>query len=233
MYLLFILFFPLILGAVLLLLKPKNAFLIALSGSIIEAILSTKVLMDFSQTQKPLIYLQSWIPDFGINFSLWVDGINGILIGLCALMVPFIIGSTAKTERANNNQFLGLILLMQSALIGAFLAKDAFLFYFFFEASLLPIYFLAAIYGGENKNAITFKFFVYTLFGSLFLLIGLIYVYLRTPGNVHSADIFDLYTTANALKASEQGLLFLSFFATRYLRNLSSSRNHVAFRNHA
>jgi NADH-quinone oxidoreductase subunit M len=212
MYLLFILFFPLILGAVLLLLKPKNAFLIALGGSIIEAILSTKVLMDFSQTQKPLVYLQSWIPDFGINFSLWVDGINGILIGLCALMIPFIIGSTAKSERANNNQFLGLILLMQSALMGAFLAKDAFLFYFFFEASLLPIYFLAAIYGGENKNAITFKFFVYTLFGSLFLLIGLIYVYLRTPGAVHSADILDLYATANALNASQQGLLFLSFF---------------------
>jgi NADH-quinone oxidoreductase subunit M len=212
MFLLFILFFPLILGAIILIAKPKNAFILALAGSIIEAILSAKVLGDFSSTQKPLSFIQAWIPDFGINFSLWVDGINGILIGLCALMAPFIIGSTAKTERANNAQFQGLILLMQSALMGAFLAKDAFLFYFFFEASLLPIYFLAAIYGGENKNAITFKFFVYTLFGSLFLLIGLMYVYLRTPGNIHSADIVDLYSTANALNAGEQGLLFLSFF---------------------
>ena len=212
MYLLFILFFPLILGAIILIAKPKNAFFIALGGTIIEAIASVKILCDFSQSIKPITYIHSWIPDFGLNFSLWVDGINGILIGLCALMVPFIIATTAKTERANNSQFQGLILLMQSALMGAFLAKDAFLFYFFFEASLLPIYFLAAIYGGENKNAITFKFFVYTLFGSLFLLIGLIYVYLRTPGNIHSADIIDLYSTANALNAGEQGWLFLAFF---------------------
>ncbi len=212
MYLLFILFFPLVLGALILVAKPKNAFTIALSGAIIEAIASIKTLCDFSQSIKPITYIHSWIPDFGLNFSLWVDGINGILIGLCALMVPFIIASTAKTERANNSQYQGLILLMQSALMGAFLAKDAFLFYFFFEASLLPIYFITAIYGGENKNAITFKFFVYTLFGSLFLLIGLIYVYLRTPGSTHSADIIDLYSTANALNANEQGLLFLGFF---------------------
>jgi len=212
MYLLFILFFPLVLGAIILVARPKNAFIIALSGAIIETIASVKILYDFSQSIKPITFIHSWIPDFGLNFSLWVDGINGILIGLCGLMVPFIIASTAKTERANNSQFQGLILLMQSALMGAFLAKDAFLFYFFFEASLLPIYFLTAIYGGENKNAITFKFFVYTLFGSLFLLIGLIYVYLRTPGNIHSADIIDLYSTASALSANEQGLLFLAFF---------------------
>jgi NADH-quinone oxidoreductase subunit M len=212
MYLLFILFFPLVLGAIILVARPKNAFIIALSGAFIETIASVKILYDFSQSIKPITFIHSWIPDFGLNFSLWVDGINGILIGLCGLMVPFIIASTAKTERANNSQFQGLILLMQSALMGAFLAKDAFLFYFFFEASLLPIYFLTAIYGGENKNAITFKFFVYTLFGSLFLLIGLIYVYLRTPGNIHSADIIDLYSTASALSANEQGLLFLAFF---------------------
>ena len=101
---------------------------------------------------------------------------------------------------------------MQTALMGAFLAKDAFLFYFFFEASLLPIYFLASIYGGENRQAISFKFFVYTLFGSLFLLIGLIYVYLRTPGQIHSADMEVLYQTAHGLTAQHQGYLFLAFF---------------------
>ena len=104
------------------------------------------------------------------------------------------------------------MLAMQTALMGAFLAKDAFLFYFFFEASLLPIYFLAAIYGGENKNAITFKFFVYTLFGSLFFLIALVYVYLLTPGEFHSADIEVLYQTAKGLSADQQGYLFAAFF---------------------
>jgi NADH-quinone oxidoreductase subunit M len=101
---------------------------------------------------------------------------------------------------------------MQTALLGSFLAKDAFLFYFFFEASLLPIYFLSAQFGGENRIAITFKFFVYTLFGSLFLLIGLIYVYLRTPGTIGSSDIDVLVETARSLPAASQNYLFLAFF---------------------
>lgn len=185
MSLLFILFFPLVIGAILLVAKPKQAFIISLAASIIELVATILVLKDAAATENGLVFTKPWIEEAGISFSLWVDGVNGILIGLCALMVPFIVATTANSDKANNTQYQGLMLAMQTALMGAFLAKDAFLFYFFFEASLLPIYFLAAIYGGENKNVITFKFFVYTLFGSLFLLIGLIYVYLATPEVIH------------------------------------------------
>lgn len=212
MNLILILFFPLLAGVILLLAKPKNAWVWSLATAIIEAIAIGLVLGQVSENKVPLIYTHAWIPEAGINFSLMVDGISGILIGLCALMMPFIIGSTAQSDQANNAKYQGLMLAMQSALLGAFLAKDAFLFYFFFEASLLPIYFLIALYGGENKNAITFKFFLYTLFGSLFLLIGLLYVYLRTPGLIHSADIEVLYQTAKSLSATQQGYLFLAFF---------------------
>lgn len=212
MYLLFILFFPLVLGSLLLIAKPKNAFVWSLAGSLIEAIAIGYILLQSAEPNAAIAFSKPWISEAGINFSLWIDGINGVLIGLTALLVPFIIGSTANTEKANDSTYQGLILAMQTALLGAFLAKDAFLFYFFFEASLLPIYFLAAMYGGENRTAITFKFFVYTLFGSLFLLIGLIYVYLRTPGEIHSADIDALVTTARGLTAANQGYLFLAFF---------------------
>jgi NADH-quinone oxidoreductase subunit M len=164
------------------------------------------------QSTSALAISYPWIPEAGLSFSLGVDGINGILIGLTGLLVPFIVGSTANTEKANNPVYQGLILAMQTALIGCFLAKDAFLFYFFFEASLLPIYFLSAQFGGENRIAVTFKFFVYTLFGSLFLLIGLIYVYLRTPGAVGSSDIDVLIETARSLPATSQNYLFLAFF---------------------
>jgi NADH-quinone oxidoreductase subunit M len=212
MYLLFILLFPLALGSFLLIAKPKNAFVISLTGSIIEAIIVAYVLIQSSQSANAIAISYPWIPEAGLSFSLWVDGINGILIGLTGLLIPFIIGSTANTDRANNPVYQGLILTMQTALLGSFLAKDAFLFYFFFEASLLPIYFLSAQFGGENRIAITFKFFVYTLFGSLFLLIGLIYVYLRTPGAVGSADIDVLVETARSLPATSQNYLFLAFF---------------------
>jgi NADH-quinone oxidoreductase subunit M len=209
MYLLFILLFPLALGSFLLLAKPKNAFVLSLVGSIIEAAAVAYVLI---QSTSALSISYPWIPEAGLSFSLGVDGINGILIGLTGLLVPFIVGSTANTDNANNPVYQGLILAMQTALVGCFLAKDAFLFYFFFEASLLPIYFLSAQFGGENRIAITFKFFVYTLFGSLFLLIGLIYVYLRTPGDVGSSDIDVLIETARSLPANSQNYLFLAFF---------------------
>ena len=210
MLLLFILLFPLVLGAGLMLVKPSKPFAIALAGSIIEAIAIAYALCPAESAN--LQFSQAWIPEAGISFTLWIDGINGILIGLTGLLIPFIIASTTNSDKSENASYLGLILAMQTALLGAFLAKDAFLFYFFFEASLLPIYFLAAQYGGENRTAITFKFFVYTLFGSLFLLIALIYVYLRTPGETHSADIETLYLTARNLSAEHQGFLFLAFF---------------------
>jgi NADH-quinone oxidoreductase subunit M len=82
--------------------------------------------------------------------------------------------------------------MMESALIGVFTAKDAFLFYFFFEVALIPIYFIAAIWGGKDRIKVTFKFFIYTIFGSLFLLLALIYLYFQTPG-AHSSNITDFY----------------------------------------
>jgi NADH-quinone oxidoreductase subunit M len=96
-------------------------------------------------------------------------------------------------------------------LIGVFTAQDIFLFYFFFEAALIPIYFIAANWGDENRLPVTIKFFIYTIFGSLFMLLSIVYLYLLTPGN-HSAEITDIYSVAKSLDLKVQTILFAAFF---------------------
>src|SRR5204863_1272066 len=115
--------------------------------------------------------------------------------------VPLIILSSFKNTYENQQNFYGLILTMQMALVGVFTANDGFLFYVFWELALIPIYFICLIWGGENRSKITFKFFVYTLFGSLFMLVGLIYLYNHTgfDTGVKSWAIADLYQAGKAL----------------------------------
>ncbi len=150
-----------------------------------------------------------WIQSMGISFAGGIDGISMVLVLLTAFLTPFIILSTFGRPYKNPAAFYALILFMEAAMIGVFVATDAFLFYLFFEAALLPIYFLAAVWGGVNRRAVTFKFFVYTMFGSLFMLLGLIYLYFQTPG-YHSTDITAFYNLQ--LSAKEQGYLFWAFF---------------------
>jgi NADH-quinone oxidoreductase subunit M len=99
--------------------------------------------------------------------------------------------------------------MMQAALVGVFVAKDAFLFYFFFEVALVPVYFIAALWGGANRIRITLKFFIYTLFGSLFMLLALVFLYYQTPGT-HTSDITAFYDLV--LSQEQQNLVFGAFF---------------------
>lgn len=149
-----------------------------------------------------------WLPDLHINFHLGVDGISLLMLALTAFLVPLILLSTFKVSYKNPASFYGLILLTQAALVGVFTAKDIFVFYFFYEAALIPVYFLAALWGGKDAPKITFKMFVYTIFGSLFMLVALVYLYMMG----HSADIQTLYVTAKALPINAQSWLFWAFF---------------------
>jgi NADH-quinone oxidoreductase subunit M len=124
----------------------------------------------------------------GIRFAGAIDGISLLPVVLTALVTPLIVLSTFKQT------------------------CDGFLFYFFFEAALIPIYFLAALWGGENRVKVTFKFFVYTIFGSLLMLVALVYLYNSSPlvSGVHSAAIADFYNLT--LTPAQQGWLFWAFF---------------------
>ncbi len=126
-----------------------------------------------------------WIMTANINFHIGIDGISMPLVLLTTLLCPLIILTAREVRHAH--AFFGLILLMESALIGVFVARDAFLYYLFWEAALIPVYFLSAVWGGENRIKVTFKFFLYTVFGSLFMLVGLVFLYVLAKSSDYAA----------------------------------------------
>ena len=150
-----------------------------------------------------------WVKDLGISFKIGVDGISILLVTLTNVLVPLIILSSFRNEFGNAKAFYALVLIMQAALNGVFVALDGFLFYIFWELALIPIYFICLMWGGENRVRITLKFFIYTLTGSLFMLLGLIILYLHTQGT-HSFDIDALYNSQ--VSAETQSWLFWCFF---------------------
>ncbi len=151
-----------------------------------------------------------WLTSLGINFSVGMDGISLMLVLLTTALVPLIILSSFQREITNAKSFYCLILLMEAALIGVFTARDAFLFYIFWELALIPIYFICLIWGGENKNKITFKFFLYTLAGSLLMLLAIILLYINNPARTFAID--QLYTVGASLDFGTQAFVFWSFF---------------------
>jgi len=150
-----------------------------------------------------------WIQSLGIAFKAGFDGISILLVALTNFLLPLIILSSFRNENENPKAFYGLILFMQFALVGVFTAMDGFLFYVFWELALIPIYFICLMWGGKDKVRITLKFFIYTLAGSLLMLVGLIYLYLQTPG-VHTFDIQAFYNLS--LTPEAQGWIFWAFF---------------------
>jgi NADH-quinone oxidoreductase subunit M len=206
---------PLLSALVVLFLKGNAARQGALIGALVELGLAGFVFTQF-QANAAAQFAASypWIGSMGINFSVGIDGISLLLVVLSTLLVPLIILSTFNHSYRNPSAFYALILFMQSALVGVFTAQDAFLFYLFFEAALIPIYFIAALWGGENRIRVTFKFFIYTIFGSLFMLLGLVYLYLQTPvtpaTGTHSSAIAAFYDLT--LTGPQQSFLFWALF---------------------
>lgn len=207
-----LIFFPLIAGLLLLTVKGEQVRGIALAASIIEFGIAMAALSQFqhnASTQFEITY--NWIPTLGITFHIGMDGISLLMVILTTFLVPVIILSSFKKEFAKPSSFYSLILIMQMALIGVFVALDGFLFYVFWELALLPIYFICLLWGGEDRARITFKFFVYTLAGSLIMLGGLIYLYLHTAGT-HTFSIQALYEAGHHLDVLHQGYVFWAMF---------------------
>ncbi len=152
----------------------------------------------------------TWIQSLGINFHVGMDGISMLLVLLTTFLVPLIVLSVVQSE-TRTPVFYSLILFMEFALIGVFTSLDGFLFYVFWELALIPIYFICLLWGGERRASVTLKFFIYTLAGSLFMLVGLVFLYLHTPGS-HTFDIDALYKAGRALDLRSQVYLFIFFF---------------------
>ena len=209
---LFLIFFPLFVAIVLFALRPANAKVWALAGSLVELAGSLVAAAGFVPSELYQFMIDvPWITSLGLHFAVGIDGIGLVLVLLTTLLVPLIILSSFKASYSNQSTFYGLILIMQMALIGVFTALDGLLFYLFWEMALIPIYFICLIWGGEDRGRITLKFFIYTLAGSLFMLVGLVYLYFQTP-SPHTFDIQSLYQAGRALPAATQGLIFWAMF---------------------
>lgn len=185
---------------------------IALGAALAELVVSLVMVFQFKvNAESQFVFNYPWIPSLGINFHVAADGISLLMILLTTVLTPLIIYSSFGHQYSKPNNFYGLILLMQMALIGVFTALDGFLFYIFWELALIPIYFICLLWGGENRAKITFKFFLYTMVGSLFMLVALIFLYQQTPGT-HSFDINALYAAGQALDINAQRAVFWGLF---------------------
>jgi NADH-quinone oxidoreductase subunit M len=210
---------PLI-GALLIALIPnKNAELIkraAFAATLLVAIASVFLVTGFDKSVTGMQYVQSypWIEAFNINFAVGIDGISLVLILLSTILVPIVILATwheSDLGRWSTKSFYVLILVLETLMIGVFAATDLFLFYVFFEAMLIPIYFLIGGYGTGNKSAAAVKFLLYSLFGGLLMLASVIGIYV-IAGNQIGAT-FDLAQLATLeIDRNTENLLFLGFF---------------------
>ena len=180
MVIVFLIFWPLV-ASLLVFGFSSQAKSIALGASLIELVVSLVAAFNFIPNESiQFVVNVPWIQSVGINFHVGMDGISLLLVLLTTFLIPFIILSSFSTSYKNQGSFYGLILLMQMALVGVFVALDGFLFYLFWEMALVPVYFICLIWGGDDRGRITLKFFIYTLAGSLLMLIALVYLYCQT-----------------------------------------------------
>ena len=149
-----------------------------------------------------------WIERFNVYYHLGVDGIAFWFVPLTAFITVIVVIASWESITERVNQYMGAFLILSGLMVGVFSAMDGMLFYVFFEATLIPMYLIIGIWGGPNKIYAAFKFFLYTLLGSLLTLIAFIYLYNQSGGS------FDIATWHKLpLSATAQTLLFFAFFA--------------------
>ncbi|CAB4583610.1 unannotated protein [freshwater metagenome] len=210
---------PLISAGLIALIPTKNSELIkraAFIATLIVAAASVFMAISFDKNSDQLQFIQknSWISAFNINFSLGIDGISLVLILLSTILVPIVILATwheSDNGRWSSKVFYILLLVLESLMIGVFAANDLFLFYVFFEAMLIPVYFLIGGYGTGEKSAAAIKFLLYSLFGGLLMLASIIGVYIISSDQIGAT--FDLTQLATLeIDNQTENFLFLGFF---------------------
>ena len=208
-------------GSAAVFLLPKGSDLlakqVALAVSIVVAIAGLGMALSFDRSVYGFQFVEKyqWIPAFGINYALGVDGISLLLILLALVLTPIVIAACwneAEGGRWSVKNFFGLILILETMIVGVFAATDIFLFYVFFEAMLIPVYFLIGGYGTGEKAAAAVKFLLYSLFGGLLMLASIIGLYVIS-GNQFEEPTFDVTALSQlTIDPVTQRMLFLGFF---------------------
>ncbi len=158
-----------------------------------------------------------WIPRFGIAFHLGLDGLSLALVLLTLFLVPFALSGAAGGSAGGRNRFLGLMLALETGLLGVFMARDLVLFYLFWETMLIPAYFLLGVWGGRHRVRATTRFMIYTIAGSLLMLVGIMVLYVRqtAQGGWGTFDMEVLAESAAGAAAPWAFLLFAVAFAVK------------------
>jgi NADH-quinone oxidoreductase subunit M len=176
-------FLPLV-GALLLLVMRNDTLVkvTAFTVGVVNFIISLLLYINFDPTTHLFQFgeFARWIPSYNINYILGIDGITIFLILLTTILAPICVLCSWTAIEQRVKEFMFCILVMESAMVGVFCALDFILFYIFWEAMLIPMYLLIAVWGGPQKDYASIKFFIYTLFGSVFLLVAIIALYLVT-----------------------------------------------------
>jgi len=215
-----IVFLPLVGCLVLLLIQQENKKAIqqtAFGFSMVTFFVSLLLLLGFDASNVNLQFAetQSWIPTLGVSYSIGIDGISLLLILLATLITPIAILSSFSAVTEKTKAYYASILFLETSMLGVFMAMDLFLFYIFWEIMLVPMYFLIGIWGGGRRLYSAIKFFLFTLFGSLFMLLGILGVYFLNHNPEYGTgeftfNLIDLYKMN--LPLSFQIWLFLAFF---------------------
>jgi NADH-quinone oxidoreductase subunit M len=211
-----------ILGSLLVAVIPSDQVLrikqAALGTTLLVAISGILAWLNFDSANTSFQFTQSleWIPSFGINYAVGVDGLSLVLILMSVLLAPIVVlagWNESEGGRWSAKVFYILILLLETMMIGVFAATDVFLFYVIFEAMLIPVYFLIGGYGSGERAAAAVKFLLYSLFGGLLMLASIIGLYVISGANGgHTFDITKLSEMHNYMSSTTQNLLFLGFF---------------------
>ena len=189
--------------------NAQLARLLALLGALAAFVVTLPLMLDFNTATAQFQFVEriDWIERFHIEYFLGVDGISVLFIPLTAFITVLVVLAGWEIIETRVAQYMGSFLILSGLLIGVFCALDGALFYVFFEATLIPMFIIIGVWGGQNRVYAAFKFFLYTLLGSLLTLVAIIYLYLKSGG---SFDITAWHSLPLPLAA--QKLLFLAFF---------------------
>ena len=202
---------PIIFGLFLLAFTKKDnaaqTRFIALAISVLTLLLSIPLYTDFDTTTAAMQFseMTPWISSFNINYHLGIDGISMPLIVLTTFMTVIVVIAGWEVIKDKVEQYMAAFLIMEGLMVGVFSSLDAALFYVFWEAMLIPMFIVIGVWGGENRVYATIKFFLYTFFGSVFMLIALLYLYSQS----NSFEILDYHQLKLSLTA--QVLIFIAF----------------------
>ena len=183
---------------------------VSLIGALVSFLITLPLYTGFDPATAQMQFVENaaWIESFNINYHLGVDGISLWFVLLTAFINVVVVIAGWEVITTKVNQYMAAFLILSGLMIGVFSALDGLLFYVFFEATLIPMYLIIGIWGGPNKIYAAFKFFLYTLLGSLLTLIALVYLYNVSGGS------FDIQSWHQLpLGRTEQTLLFFAFFA--------------------